>query len=157
MSCSPGCLVVSAIRDTTIKFWEVSTGYCLRTFTGHTDWVRCLAVSADGALLASGGNDQSIIIWAVSSGAQVSILREHSHVIEALVFPPPGVELKLDGANYKVRRLDNGWQGTVTLFKGGSYPQALCVCSIPCGCRAYQKVALLSALIGWCLARGTRR
>lgn len=28
--------------------WEVGSGYCVKTLTGHTDWVRCLAVSGDG-------------------------------------------------------------------------------------------------------------
>lgn len=32
--------VVSSSRDRTIKIWEVSTGYCIRTLTGHGDWVR---------------------------------------------------------------------------------------------------------------------
>jgi WD40 repeat protein len=32
--------LVSCSRDKTIRFWEVATGYCLRTFTGHSEWVR---------------------------------------------------------------------------------------------------------------------
>ena len=32
--------VVSSSRDRTIKIWEVATGYCIRTLTGHHDWVR---------------------------------------------------------------------------------------------------------------------
>jgi WD40 repeat protein len=35
----------------------------LRTLPGHTDWVRTVAVSADGALLASGGSDRTVS-WA---------------------------------------------------------------------------------------------
>lgn len=34
-----GDFVVSSSRDKTIKMWEVSTGYCVKTFTGHRDWV----------------------------------------------------------------------------------------------------------------------
>lgn len=34
-----GDFVVSASRDKTIKMWEVSTGYCVKTFSGHRDWV----------------------------------------------------------------------------------------------------------------------
>ncbi|ENN73068.1 hypothetical protein YQE_10306, partial [Dendroctonus ponderosae] len=33
-----GDFVVSCSRDKTIKMWEVSTGYCIRTYTGHREW-----------------------------------------------------------------------------------------------------------------------
>ena len=75
--------------------WEVASGYCVRTFTGHTDWVRCLAVNAEGSLLASSGNDQAIILWNVSTGAPALTLKEHTHVVESLAFPPAGTEVKL--------------------------------------------------------------
>lgn len=34
-----GDFVISSSRDKTIKMWEVSTGYCVKTYTGHRDWV----------------------------------------------------------------------------------------------------------------------
>nr|CAH7715640.1 unnamed protein product [Callosobruchus chinensis] len=34
-----GDFVVSASRDKTVKMWEVATGYCVKTFVGHRDWV----------------------------------------------------------------------------------------------------------------------
>mmetsp|Transcript_28720 Transcript_28720/g.37678 ORF Transcript_28720/g.37678 Transcript_28720/m.37678 type:complete len:440 (-) Transcript_28720:300-1619(-) len=90
-----GDQVVSCSRDNTIKFWEVSTGYCVRTLTGHTDWVRALALSADGTLLASCGNDQSVMVWPLNTapgatqvGEPLVTLREHSHVVECVVFAP---------------------------------------------------------------------
>jgi len=89
--------LASCSRDSTVKLWEVSTGYCLRTLTGgHTEWVRCLAASADGALLASGGSDQTIVVWNVVTGSPTLTLREHTHVVDSLAFPPVGTEVKLD-------------------------------------------------------------
>jgi platelet-activating factor acetylhydrolase IB subunit alpha len=38
-------LLVSASRDKSIKVWEVSTGFCIRTLTGHEQWVRRCIVS----------------------------------------------------------------------------------------------------------------
>ena len=32
--------------------------YCVRTFTGHREWVRMVRVNSDGTLLASTSNDQ---------------------------------------------------------------------------------------------------
>ncbi len=92
--------LASCSRDTTIKFWEVSTGFCLRRLAGHSDWVRCVAASADGRLLASGGNDHSIIVWNVATGGKELTLSEHTHVVESLAFPPLGTEVKLDENNH---------------------------------------------------------
>ncbi len=77
-------------RDKTLKVWEAASGFCVKTLTGHTDWVRCLAASADGGLLASGGSDQSVIVWTVATGQATLTLKEHTHVVESVAFPPPG-------------------------------------------------------------------
>lgn len=90
--------LASCSRDTTVRLWEVSTGFGQRSLVGaHTDWVRCIATSADGALLASGGSDRLVAVWALDTCAPVAVLREHSHVVEAVAFPPPGVAVKIDG------------------------------------------------------------
>lgn len=34
-----GDLIVSSSRDKSIKMWEVATGYCVKSLTGHRDWV----------------------------------------------------------------------------------------------------------------------
>ena len=85
-----GCQhLLSASRDTTVKMWDVETGFCDQTFSNHTDWVRCLAVRpSDGGLWASGGNDQTIYVYDASSGkSNVAVeLRGHEHVINALAF-----------------------------------------------------------------------
>lgn len=59
-------MVFSCSRDKTIKMWEISTGYCKRTWSGHEAWVRRIAVSKDGQTIVSGSDDQSIIVWNVS-------------------------------------------------------------------------------------------
>ncbi len=53
-----GDFLVSSSRDKTIKMWEVNTGYCVKTFRGHRDWVRMVKVNHDGSLLATCSNDQ---------------------------------------------------------------------------------------------------
>ncbi len=68
-----GDKILTASRDQTIKLWELSTGYVLRTFVGHSDWVKCVAVSLDGLYFASSGIDQSILIWQLSTGLKVQV------------------------------------------------------------------------------------
>ncbi len=78
-------MVVSCSRDKTIKLWEVSTGYCKRTFTGHEAWVRRVAVSHDGQTMVSGSDDQSIIIWNTSKENPIHRFFAHDNVIETLL------------------------------------------------------------------------
>lgn len=83
-----GDFIVSSSRDKTIKMWEVSTGYCVKTFTGHREWVRMVRVNQDGSLLASCSNDQTLRVWAVATKECKAELREHEHVVECLAWAP---------------------------------------------------------------------
>ena len=79
---------MSSSRDKSIKMWEVPTGYCIKTFLGHREWVRQVAVSQDGTLIASCSNDQTIRIWYVSSKECKAELSDHDHVIECVAWAP---------------------------------------------------------------------
>jgi len=80
--------LLSASRDKTIKMWEVATGYCIKTFIGHREWVRSIKVSPDGLMVASASNDQTIRIWNISTKECKVELSDHSHVIETLAWAP---------------------------------------------------------------------
>jgi WD40 repeat protein len=58
-----GKTLVSGDDKGTIKFWHVTSGKELASFTGHAGEVLCLAISADGKVLASGGHDKKIKLW----------------------------------------------------------------------------------------------
>ncbi|KAI9717128.1 MAG: protein with putative role during mitosis [Candelaria pacifica] len=84
-----GNLLVSASRDKTLRIWDVSTGYCVKTLRGHLDWVRDVSPSFDGRWLLSAGNDQIPRLWDAGSGEVKSTFLGHEHVIECCVFAPP--------------------------------------------------------------------
>lgn len=86
---SSGNLLVSASRDKSLRIWDVSTGYCVKTIRGHADWVRDVSPSYDGRFLLSAGVDQTARIWDASSGEPKATLLGHEHVIECCVFAPP--------------------------------------------------------------------
>jgi len=46
----------------------------MRTLTGHSDWVRCVAFSPDGKRVASVSDDKLVKIWDTVTGAAVSPL-----------------------------------------------------------------------------------
>lgn len=62
--------------------------YCIKTFTGHREWVRMVRVNQDGSLLASCSNDQTLRVWVVATGECKAELREHEHVVECLAWAP---------------------------------------------------------------------
>ncbi|KAI9889662.1 MAG: protein with putative role during mitosis [Vezdaea aestivalis] len=84
-----GNLLVSASRDKTLRMWDVSTGYCVKTLRGHADWVRTVEPSFDGRWLLSAGNDQTARIWDASTGEAKATFLGHEHVIECCCFAPP--------------------------------------------------------------------
>lgn len=86
---SSGNLLVSASRDKSLRIWDVSTGYCVKTIRGHADWVRDVSPTFDGRFLLSAGNDQTARIWDASSAECKATLLGHEHVIECCVFAPP--------------------------------------------------------------------
>jgi len=119
--------LVSASRDTTVKFWDVETGFCDATISDHTDWVRCLAVRPESnstlassttssttaaneeavatstttaSLLATAGNDRAIMVYDAESRKKICELRGHDHVVETLAFltcAPPSKSSKDSG------------------------------------------------------------
>ncbi len=83
-----GNLLVSASRDKSLRIWDVSTGYCVKTLRGHADWVRDVAPSFDGRWLLSAGNDQTARLWDANSGEVKATFLGHEHVIECCTFAP---------------------------------------------------------------------
>ncbi|KAI0876108.1 WD domain-containing protein [Hypoxylon argillaceum] len=88
---SSGNLLVSASRDKTLRVWDVSTGYCVKTIRGHADWVRDVCPSPDGRYLLSAGNDQTARLWDISLANPEGKLTlvGHEHTIECCTLAPP--------------------------------------------------------------------
>ncbi|KAH6887954.1 nuclear distribution protein nudF [Thelonectria olida] len=87
---SSGTLLVSASRDRTLKIWDVTTGFCVRTISGHAGWVRDVAPSSDGRFLVSTGDDQSVRLWDISSPETEAkqIMFGHEHYVECCALAP---------------------------------------------------------------------
>jgi WD40 repeat protein len=65
-----GRTLASSGDDSTVRLWDVATGQCRQTLTGHQDHVTGLAFHPGGKLLASGGEDGEIRLWEVPGGKQ---------------------------------------------------------------------------------------
>ena len=60
-------ILASGSSDESIKIWNIDTGECIRTLTGHTNSVYSLQLLANNKL-ASGSSDATIKIWNVDTG-----------------------------------------------------------------------------------------
>lgn len=92
---SSGNLLVSASRDRTLRIWDVTTGYCVKTIQGHNDWVRDVSPSFDGRWLVSGGNDHTARMWDASTGEPKVSFIGHTHVVECVAIAPPAAYVHL--------------------------------------------------------------
>lgn len=86
-----GNLLASASRDVTVRIWDVTTGYCLKTIRGHADWIRDVCPSFDGRYLLSTGNDRTLRLWDISIATPETklVMVGHEHFIECCTFAPP--------------------------------------------------------------------
>lgn len=96
-----GDFLLSSSRDKSIKMWEVTTGFCVKTFLGHTEWVRQVSVNETGNLIASCSNDETVIIWAIDGQHPLQELVGHGNVVECVSFAPPNGVASILEADYR--------------------------------------------------------
>lgn len=81
-----GPFLASGSRDKSIKVWDVPTGLCLFTLTGHDNWVRGIAWHPGGKYLLSASDDKTLRIWDVAHRRCAKRLDAHSHFATSLDF-----------------------------------------------------------------------
>ncbi len=86
-----GNLLVSASRDKTLKIWDVTNGYCMKTLHGHTGWVRDVSPSIDGRFLLSTGEDTTARLWDISipTPEVKATMFGHELLVECCALAPP--------------------------------------------------------------------
>ena len=103
-----GELLASGSCDLTIKIWNVDTGECIRTMTGHSAPVRSLEmISSSPRVIASGAEDNSIKLWNVDSGECIKTLTGHSSHVLSLKLVANNV-LASGAELIKLWRIDTG-------------------------------------------------
>ena len=83
-----GPFLASGSRDKTIKIWDVSTGLCVLTLTGHDNWVRGLVFHPGGKYLLSAADDKTLRVWDLRHRRCLKTLEAHQHFCTSLGNPP---------------------------------------------------------------------
>jgi hypothetical protein len=94
----------------------------LRRLTGHTRWVRAVAIAPDSSWLATVGDDATVRIWDVASGQQQALLTSHTRWVWAVAIAPDGGWLATVGDDATVRTWDvaSGQQRALLTGHSGS-------------------------------------
>lgn len=71
-----------------VKIWDVETGECLKSFDGHSAWVRFVSFSGDNELILSGSfshtNGYQVKIWNAKSGECLRTFKRAYNKISAI-------------------------------------------------------------------------
>jgi WD40 repeat protein len=97
-----------------LKLWNIETGSCLQTLTGHTGRIWQVVVSPDGQWLASGSDDQTVCVWNIATLKTPSNtspqphyrLTGHSASVFGLAFSPDSQVLATGGGDRTIRQWD---------------------------------------------------
>jgi WD40 repeat protein len=113
-----GQILASGGRDKTLHVWNLQattnynsiapTGRILGdgltyTFTGHSDSINCVAISANGKILVSGSEDSTIHLWNLETGKFLACLEEHEAGVKAIALTPDGKMLVSASADHTIK------------------------------------------------------
>jgi WD40 repeat protein len=103
---SKGTILVSSDQSGVLKFWDVDSGQCIKTFSSIPKAVRALAFHPQGNLLASSSEDRQIRLWDLDSHQCLQTISAHRMAIWQIAFSPQGDVLASCGMDGLVKLWD---------------------------------------------------
>lgn len=81
-----GEFIYSGSRDRLVWKWNLETGSCVHTYTGHGSMVRCVAVNC--RYVVSGGDDRTIKVWRKDVPELLRTITGHDDFVRAVSLCP---------------------------------------------------------------------
>lgn len=82
---STGRFIATGDMNGEICLWQVENGQKIRTYLGHTNYIRSVCFSSDEQLICSGG-DNTIRLWSCETGQCFHILDGHTDRVNSVAF-----------------------------------------------------------------------
>ncbi|MDJ1171138.1 serine/threonine protein kinase [Roseofilum sp. BLCC_M154] len=90
--------VVSPLASPSLPSTPSSSEWqCVHTLSGHTQWVRAVAIHPNSRVIASGSEDRAIRFWDGVTGQHEGTLKRHALYVNAVAFSPNGRFLATGG------------------------------------------------------------
>src|SRR5262249_43821710 len=98
-------MLAAGFQDRSVRVFDVRSGSRLWQRREHSDFVRALAWSPDGATLASGAHDRTVRFWG-ADGVPLRTVKALQGRVLVLAWSPDGQRLAVAGDNWSVPLLD---------------------------------------------------
>jgi WD40 repeat protein len=93
-----------------IKILDLESGAVIRTWEGHSDFIKSVSITPDGKCVVSGSEDKTVRIWNLEGGELLHTLEGHSDTVNKVAITPDGerVVSGSDDRTVKVWNLKGG-------------------------------------------------
>lgn len=88
-----GTSILSESDNYVLKLWDINSGKEVRTFKGHSLFIKSVAFSPDGTTIVSASADNTLKLWDVHSGREKKTLTGHSDSALSATFFPSGATI----------------------------------------------------------------
>jgi WD40 repeat protein len=103
---SQGTILVSSDQSGVLKFWDIESGQCVKTFSSISKAVRALAFHPQRNLLASSSEDRQIRLWDLDNYQCLHTIPAHRMAVWQIAFSPQGDVLASCGMDGLVKLWD---------------------------------------------------
>ncbi len=93
-------------QGASVRIWDPATGQEVTRLTGHTNAVRCIAVSRDGRQAVTGGDDRTLRLWDLHSGREIQRWNGHRAEITSVALSDDGQHVVSGGRDQTLRLWD---------------------------------------------------
>jgi WD40 repeat protein len=81
--------VLTCSGDETIRRWNRSTGECIRSYLGHSGFVRSIAYDMKTKRIFSGSDDDTVMVWNAETGERIGVMTGHRNMVNSIAFINP--------------------------------------------------------------------